>query len=675
MNRNDPQKQLAKTLIARADAARDQRAFAAAAALYEAAIELRPQHAGLHMQAGHMHKEARSLDLAEVHYGRVVALTPNDPEIHLQLGHFYKTVGRYEDAEGSYSKALNLRPEWEEAQNELLRLRDGGRIQQVRDRSAPQILSGGDEGADDANVFIDSSLFPQLQESLFTEFEDEFVITRIGGYQRTRWGEGNVVRGIDAFRGYIISDVPYLHIYVYIDGALAYEAPLIPAPVRLAKGRSVKKYVYNAWIDFAQYALGWHDVTFKAVNVRGDARPGLDWRAERIIVAPPLASGIFEDSDSIVPQQNPGSSMSVGEWVNSLPTVVHQASTNSFPVQPKTVLVQRLDQLGDLSVSVPALKRLRQLMPNARIVGLLSPSNEELGRSLDVFDEVLVADVPDDPIHMRRVIDRKGQLDLSKRLAPYKFDVAIDLAVSGVTQNLLPLSGAPVQLSFGGAGWKAIGFDLSTRDPKSSNDVMRHSARTRALIEALGAWLNSGAEIVRRSDLSKDRLRAYGLEPEDRFVVLHAGARIKFTQWPYFAELARKLFAETITKIVVMAENDVMAEKLHDLTQDNDRILILTGKLEFDDFDAFLSYCDVFVGNDSGPKHLAALRGAKVVSIHSSRINWNEWGQEQTGVVLSRRVPCAGCSLHFNSEECARGVVCVTKITVEEVFREVVALM
>lgn len=676
MRRYDPKKQAAKALVAQANAARDQKSFAAAAKLYEAALDTRPMQPGLHMQAGHMHKEARRFDLAEAHYAKVLAMTPDDPEIHLQLGHFYKTVGRVSEAEEAYNRALDLSPGWEEAHQELIRIRknDNSAASTSTTRPSSRAFDAAQNLVSDARVFIDASLFPQDADSLLREYGDEFVITRMGGHQRTQWGDGPTVRGIDALRGYIISDVPYLHIYIYIDGALAYDAPLLPAPIRQATGRPVKKYVYNAWIDFSNYAYGWHDVTLKAVNVRDDTRQGLDWRSERIIVAPPLAPGVFESSDSIIPPQEPDSGLSTTEWVNSLPTVVHQASTRSFPVEPKTVLVQRLDQLGDLSVSVPALRRLRELLPDSKIVGLLSPSNEGLGRSLGLFDEVIVADVPDDPVHMRRVLDRKGQLALAKRLAPYRFDVAIDLAVAGVTHLLLPLSGAPVTLSYGGAGWKTIGFDMATHDPKSFNDVMRHSARTRALIETLGAWLDSGAEVVRRTDLQKSTLEVFGISRDDRFIVLHAGARIKFTQWPHFASLARRLINETSAKVVVMADNDLMEQELSDLLTGDGRLMILTGKLDFDAFDAFLSYADVFVGNDSGPKHLAALRGTQVVSIHSSRINWNEWGQEQTGVVLSRRVPCAGCSLHHEPEECAKDVACVSRITVDEVFRQVARL-
>ena len=58
----------------------------------------------------------------------------------------------------------------------------------------------------------------------------------------------------------------------------------------------------------------------------------------------------------------------------------------------------------------------------------------------------------------------------------------------------------------------------------------------------------------------------------------------------------------------------------------------------------------------------------QVVSVHSSRHGWDEWGQEGPGVIISRKAPCAGCNVHHDPEECAQEFACLTKITVAEVF-------
>jgi ADP-heptose:LPS heptosyltransferase len=118
-----------------------------------------------------------------------------------------------------------------------------------------------------------------------------------------------------------------------------------------------------------------------------------------------------------------------------------------------------------------------------------------------------------------------------------------------------------------------------------------------------------------------------------------------------------------------------MRDRLAPDLLDSGRFQLLDRHLPFDDLDALLSFCTVFVGNDSGPKHLAALRGVKVVSLHSARINWNEMGQEISGIIISRKVPCAGCGIDYDEDECGKDFACITKISPEEVFTSVMTLL
>lgn len=675
MLKSDPTKPLIKALIARANAARDAKSYVAAAALYEAALEYRPGHAGLHMQAGHMHKEAHDFDAAERHYMRVLDLAPDDPEIHLQLGHFNKVRGRLGDARNRYERAASLNPSWSIPQEELKGLDEleFEREQRHAVALARPTKAGDLDRYDAAPVFINPALYPKAYEDLLVEHRDAFIITRMGNHQRTRWGEGNTLRQIDSIRGYIISTTPYLYVDIFLDGKHISREPMTPGKERREKTDvDVNKYSFNAWIDLKDVPYGWHEIILKGVNVKGESRENLDWRRERVVVAEPLRPDAFRESDGWIPPLDARAPGSLEDKINALPSVVHKASSRSVPVEPRTILVQRLDQLGDMSVSVPALRRLREIVPEARIVGLLGPANEGLGRTLGLFDDIVVFDFPDDPIQEDRILDREGQLELSRLLEPYNFDVAFDLSYYGTTRQLLPLSRAPVMIGFGDEPWLTLSLSLHYNEGRSRRELLRHAGKTRMLIEAFAAWLDSGARVERRADLDIAMLRQYGILPGDQFVVLHAGARIKFTRWPYFAQLAEKLLEETGAKVVLLADDSAIQSQMTPRYREANRIVFIHGKIPFDHFDAMVSFCSSFVGNDSGPKHLAALRGANVVSVHSARTNWSEWGQDPSGVIISRTVPCAGCGLHHNPEECAKGVVCITGIKVDEVFREVV---
>lgn len=668
-------KQVMKDLITRANAARDARAYASAATLYEAALAYDDNHAGAHMQCGHMHKEARQLEDAERHYLKVVSLTPDDPEIYLQLGHFYKTGGKLDEAEANYSRASELRPDWDVPRDELHNLR---KTQQWTrpELKAPAERSHGRTpeavGSDAPPFFINPGIYPKTLDEILVEHREAMIVTRLGNPQRTRWGEADTLRDIDAIRGYFISNTPYLYVEVYIDGERVAKEPLTPGRERKERTAvPVNKYSFNIWVDVSKFSYGWHEVIIRGVNVRNESREHLDWHRRRVIIAEPIRLDAFRDSDGWIPDLEGQPGETLVEKINALPSVVHKASPRSVPVEPRNILVQRLDQLGDLTASAPALRRLRELVPEAKIVGLLGPANEGLARTLGVFDEILVVDFPDDPVQEDRIMDREGQLRLGAMLAPYKFDVAFDLSYYGTTRQLLPLSGAPMMVGFGEEEWLTLSLTLHYNEGRSRRELLRHAGKTRMLIEAFGAFLDSGARVMRRDDLSPDVLRQYGVEPGETFVVLHAGSRIKFSRWPYFSELADRILDETSIKVVVMADDSAVEARMSERHRGSDRIVFLTHKMPFEHFDAFLSYCSAFVGNDSGPKHLASLRGANVISLHCARTNWQEWGQDPSGVILSRRVPCAGCGLHHNPEECAKGVVCVTGITVDEVFREV----
>jgi ADP-heptose:LPS heptosyltransferase len=259
---------------------------------------------------------------------------------------------------------------------------------------------------------------------------------------------------------------------------------------------------------------------------------------------------------------------------------------------------------------------------------------------------------------------------LKRRLAAHAFDLAIDLSGDGASRPILLLAEARYRVGFGphDFGWLATGFGALTRDPLNGHECAPHTTKLMGLIEWLGALARPHASVIRRKDLARESLVAFGIAANERYVVLHTGARLKFSRWPHYAELARLVLEGTDCKVVAMADDGEFRAALPPDLARNPRFQLIDQRLQFDQFDALLSFCAAFVGNDSGPKHLASLRGAPVVSIHCARNNWNEWGQENTGYIVSRRVPCAGCSVHFEPEDCGKDFACVVNVRTEEVF-------
>jgi ADP-heptose:LPS heptosyltransferase len=648
-----------KQIIRDANNARDAREYRRAALLYEKALRLSPNDAAIHIQCGHMFKEAGDLASAEPHYLWAKKLTPSDPDLALQLGHFHKVAGRLKEAERSYRRAMELDPAWPEPAIQLAIL-----YRLYRWRNHTKAIEKG----------LVPEISPLPPESQLQYYAEEVTVRSLGRRERTRWGMHNTLRGVDAIRGFCISATPIVELRGTLNGVRFYSGTVqegLPLKYEIYN-KNKRKYVFNVWHDFSRLTEGLYNLQLEFVDENGELRV----RREEIVVGTPLPEADFPDSDSIISLRETDC-RSVDDQINSRPSVVRSPKSALFAEPPRNVLILRTDQLGDMVASIPAMRRLRELLPTAHFVGLLTSSNSDLAATLNLFDEIIVVDFPDDKVERRRIMPLSAQEELRKRLEPYRFDLALDLADSGVSRPLLLLSGARFLYGFYDREWPwlSAGFEGNSHDPKNYAEIVPHSTKVLAMVERLGAMLNSKAQVVRRADLTRERLAAYGISDSDRFAVLHTGGR-GLSRWPRYCALASRILEETDLKVILLADDTESREQLTKDLHSSERFRLLEGTLRFDDLDALLSFCTVFVGNDSGPKHLAALRGSKVISIHSGRTNWLEWGQEIDGLIISRKVPCVGCLLYLDDAgECGKDLACVTNISIDEVLGAVTKIL
>ena len=676
---------LAAALIARADAARDVKNYREAAILYKEALRLVPGNAAIHIQCGHMFKESGDLPGAELHYTEARRLTPQDADLALQLGHFFKVAGRLDEATASYSRAAELRPGWSEPAAELAHLQRSGWQGRGSATAAPprphdsrqvrrDVLDFGKEAASiEASFQIDRlvpEIVPRKPGDMLLAHHDSICLRRLGRPQRSAWGMLPALRGVEALRGFCISSVPIHEVQIFLGGLLIHRGPL-KGGYKLRYERDnhdLRKYVFNVWHDFSPYAQGRREIEFRFIDVEQGRRTYHD----HVVIAAPLSEIAHPNSDGVITLTEVGDRTggSIDDVINARPSVVRPARRSLFPEPIRNVLIVRTDQLGDMVTSIPAMRRLRELLPEARFVGLLTSSNAEFAATLKQLDEIIVIDFPDDKIDRKRTMPFEAQEELRRRLAPYRFDIAIDLAESSMSRPLLLLTGAAFTYGFYDREWPwlSAGFEGNSHDPKNHGEVAPHSTRVLAFVERFGALLGGKVEVIRRPELTRDSLGQYGIAADDRFVVLHAGARIEFSRWPYYQALARLYLQNTDMTVLLITDDPDARGSLSEDLAGSARFRLLDRRLPFDDFDALLSFCSLFVGNDSGPKHLASLRGANVVSIHSARVNWSEWGQELVGSIISRKVPCAGCAIYHDDDECGKDYVCVVNILPQEVF-------
>ena len=474
-----------------------------------------------------------------------------------------------------------------------------------------------------------------------------------------------LLAGVVAIRGRVSALGPLEDASVQV--GQGHDRVTVRAPLRPVPGhQSLRLYVFNIWIDAATLPRGrqWLGVSVGPrlppaglfVNVGQTADDDALASSNSYVVAPPYAPGGLDAA------------------VIAMPATARSAARTLFDRPIASVLAMRVDQLGDVSASLPALARLRALFPAARLTVLVQPGAHAIVTACGLADEVLPITLTYDAVTERRRLDPAEEDRVRRLLEPRHFDLAIDLSPGDESRPLLLLTGATYLVGFNPDRftWLDFGIAARSRDKVNQLEKLPHAATVAMLVEALAIAAAPARSPVPLA-LDLDRPRPFALAPNG-YVVLHVGARHAINRWPAerFAELCARLLADTPHGVVVFADDEAAA--LIDAGEHPAERVQLFGQLDPALFDAVLAGARALVGNDSGPKHLAAVRGVPTVSVHVDRLNWNEWGQDGAGAIVSKRMPCTGCGLN-DIAMCGRDAVCVAAITTDEVYSALAAYL
>jgi ADP-heptose:LPS heptosyltransferase len=112
-----------------------------------------------------------------------------------------------------------------------------------------------------------------------------------------------------------------------------------------------------------------------------------------------------------------------------------------------------------------------------------------------------------------------------------------------------------------------------------------------------------------------------------------------------------------------------VAEKVLEDVLHKERVFMLVGKTSLRDLPKVLRACDLYVGNDSGPKHMAAAIGVPTIGIHSGSVDAGEWGpMGPAALALRRDMTCSPCYLSRLSD-CHRNLACMRGLKPGDVHR------
>jgi lipopolysaccharide heptosyltransferase II len=317
----------------------------------------------------------------------------------------------------------------------------------------------------------------------------------------------------------------------------------------------------------------------------------------------------------------------------------------------KNILCIRLDAIGDVLMTTPAIRALKQSQPGRRVTLFTSPQAAAIAELVPEIDHVIIYDAPWMKATAPR-LDSHPEFAMIERLRQRGFDAAVIFTV--FSQNPLPsaflcyLAGIPLRL----AHCHENPYQLLTHwvlDPEPSCGIRHEVRRQLDLVGTVGCQevederlsLRVPGNVLQQVEKMLDQL---GLDRHRPWVAIHAGATALSRRYPPegFAEVARRLILQVGSQVLFTGTE---AER-HLIEQIQAEMGVasysLAGCLNLSQMVALLAIAPLLIANNTGPVHIAAAVGTPVVDLYAlTNPQHTPWGVPNR--VLFHDVPCKFC--------------------------------
>ena len=338
------------------------------------------------------------------------------------------------------------------------------------------------------------------------------------------------------------------------------------------------------------------------------------------------------------------------------------------------ILVRSTNWIGDVVMSLAALRELRRLYPGAHLAVVARPWVATLYRDQGLVDEIRTLEgSSSNPLDLVWTARYLSDFDTSI-LFPNSFGAALLSFLSRIPERI-------------GYATDRRGLLLSRRAQPRIHQLDRHQIFY--YLDLLYQTGLSPIDYLNQSSIQPDiRLQATpgileaadilikgeGVDTGRPLIALNPGASFgPAKRWfpERYAVLADRLVREADAEVLLLGSSSEATIAQEISTQMSQDAHNLVGRTDLSSLIGIISRCQLMVGNDSGPMHLAAALGIPQVAVFGSTDEKATGPYNPRAVVLHKHVECSPCLLR----ECPIDLRCFDRIEVEEVMEASVGLL
>lgn len=325
------------------------------------------------------------------------------------------------------------------------------------------------------------------------------------------------------------------------------------------------------------------------------------------------------------------------------------------------ILIIHTAFIGDIVLSTPLIKKIKDTYPDSDITYVTTPSGEAILKNNPHLNNIIVYDKRGEHKGI------SGVWQLGKRLRYENFNMVITPHRYLRSSILSWLSRSPIRKGYD----LASGSCLFTE--KIKYDRTKHEVEK--LLSFVAPENKKRYEIElypgEKEKMKGDNLWKENLLEDKKVVVLAPGSKWFTKQWPveYFNKLAESLKKLSNVRLIVVGGKDEI-----NLPIEKENIIDMRGKTSLLELADILSRADVVVTNDSSPIHIAsAFKKPRIFALFGPTIEkfgFFPWSLNSK-VFQVDGLKCRPCGIHGGKSCPEKHFKCMRDILPEEVFKEI----
>ena len=280
------------------------------------------------------------------------------------------------------------------------------------------------------------------------------------------------------------------------------------------------------------------------------------------------------------------------------------------------ILIVRLSAIGDVVRVLPALHALRHAFPDAQIDWAVERKSADIVEGHPALDRVLV-------------YERKAQgfldstrsfLEFCQRIRNSHYDMVVDFHGIFKSGLLNVFSRAPQRIGFARPRARELSYLFTKRKVKLGKDIRNRIEENLLLSDAISPQHHTLDVIIDVPDDVQDHVNDFFDNTFDGgkcVVAMHPPVDRPEKQWPLdsFAALADLLLADGRFDVLLTWGPGQYDAVDHVVKQARRNPVVAPESPDLKHYAWLAHRCDLYVGGDTGPMHIASAMGAAVVAI------------------------------------------------------------